>query len=114
MKELIATWVRPAHGAWIFGSFARGTASSQSDIDVVVVRPDGAPPEDEEWGQQVRVFNHRVSAWSGNDCRVTEFSLEEFTQLFRDDERLAAELRRDGLALTKRRLPSPAPANANA
>lgn len=106
MHELIATWGQTAYGAWIFGSFTRGTASSQSDIDVMVVRPDEVPFDEEGWRQQVREFSHRVSAWSGNDCRVAEFSLEEFMQLFEGGERLATDLRRDGLALTRRRLPS--------
>ncbi len=33
---------RGAHGAWIFGSHARGTAGADSDIDVVVA-PTGRP-----------------------------------------------------------------------
>jgi len=28
-----------AHAAWIFGSHARGTASAESDIDLIVVAP---------------------------------------------------------------------------
>ena len=32
-----------AHGAWIFGSHARGTAGTESDIDVIVVAPTGWP-----------------------------------------------------------------------
>ncbi len=32
-----------AHAAWIFGSHARGTASTGSDIDVIVVAPTERP-----------------------------------------------------------------------
>ncbi len=32
-----------AHAAWIFGSHARGTASAESDIDVMVVAPTRRP-----------------------------------------------------------------------
>ena len=32
-----------AHVAWIFGSHARGTASAESDIDVIVVAPTERP-----------------------------------------------------------------------
>ena len=32
-----------AHAAWIFGSHARGTASAESDIDVIVVAPTERP-----------------------------------------------------------------------
>ena len=34
---------RGAHSAWIFGSHARGTASAESDIDVIVVAPTDRP-----------------------------------------------------------------------
>ena len=32
-----------AHGAWIFGSHARGTAAADSDIDVIVAAPSDRP-----------------------------------------------------------------------
>ena len=32
-----------AHSAWVFGSHARGTASVESDIDVIVVAPTDRP-----------------------------------------------------------------------
>ena len=32
-----------AHAAWIFGSHARGTASAESDIDLIVVAPTVRP-----------------------------------------------------------------------
>lgn len=32
-----------AHAAWIFGSCARGTASAESDIDLIVVAPTDRP-----------------------------------------------------------------------
>ena len=34
---------RGAHAAWVFGSHARGTASAESDIDVIVVAPTDRP-----------------------------------------------------------------------
>jgi predicted nucleotidyltransferase len=34
---------RGAHSAWVFGSYARGTASAESDIDVIVVAPTDRP-----------------------------------------------------------------------
>lgn len=35
--------VQGARAAWIFGSHARGTASAESDIDVIVVAPTERP-----------------------------------------------------------------------
>ena len=34
---------RGAHSAWVFGSYARGTAAAESDIDVIVVAPTDRP-----------------------------------------------------------------------
>src|SRR5262249_2605540 len=33
----------------VFGSFARGDADSESDLDVLVVRPDSVGEEDDDW-----------------------------------------------------------------
>lgn len=35
-----------AHGAWLFGSHARGTARAESDIDLIVVQSSDAPRPD--------------------------------------------------------------------
>jgi predicted nucleotidyltransferase len=101
----IASWPVAPYGAWIFGSFARGTAGSQSDIDVLVTRPKGAKLENEQWRKQLHDMTRKVSRWTGNDCRVAEFSQAEFLQLFSNNDRLARELHSDALSLTSRRLP---------
>lgn len=41
LRPLLAA--QGAHAAWIFGSRARGAASADSDIDVIVVAPTGRP-----------------------------------------------------------------------
>jgi predicted nucleotidyltransferase len=105
IESSVASWPVPVYGAWIFGSFARGTAGPQSDIDILVVRPDGTAIDDNHWRMQLRDAAHTITRWSGNDCRIIEFSREEFSQLFENNDRLARELRSDALALTARRLP---------
>ena len=41
LRPLLAA--QAAHAAWIFGSYARGTESARSDIDVIVVAPTCRP-----------------------------------------------------------------------
>jgi predicted nucleotidyltransferase len=101
----VASWPTAPYGAWIFGSFARGTAGSQSDIDILVARTSMTKRDDEQWREQLHDMARKVSGWSGNDCRVAEFSQAEFLHLFAKNDRLARELRRDALSLTSRRLP---------
>lgn len=101
----VASWPTLPYGAWIFGSFARGTAGTESDIDILVVRPEETTFDDGQWRTQLRDMARKVSGWSGNDCRFAEFSPEEFLQLFANNDRLAQDLRSDALALTSQRLP---------
>jgi hypothetical protein len=52
--------------ASVFGSFARGEAGSDSDIDVLLLTAHrGELPA---WDEQVRAFEGTVLAWTGNRC----------------------------------------------
>lgn len=106
IREHVTSWTTAPYGAWIFGSFARGTAGLKSDVDVFVVRPNNTALDNEQWRTQLRDVAHKVRAWSGNDCQIAEFSQKEFAQLFANNDRLAQDLRTDSIALTSRRLPA--------
>jgi predicted nucleotidyltransferase len=99
MRKRLATWSPAPAAAWLFGSFATGDGGVHSDIDVFVVRPDSVLAEDAAWTAQVDSFTNDVAAWSGNECSVIEYSDHEFSKLVADDERLVADLRRDGIHL---------------
>lgn len=105
IREHVTSWPTAPYGAWIFGSFARGSAGLESDVDVFVVRSNNTALDDEQWRVQLRDVAQKVRAWSGNDCRVAEFSQKEFARLFAQNDRLAQDLRTDSIALTSRRLP---------
>lgn len=64
----------PVYGA-VFGSAARGGMRSDSDIDLLLVRPDACDVE--AWDGQVGQLTADVSAWTGNDARVLEWSESE-------------------------------------
>lgn len=49
----------------VFGSFARGTAGPESDIDVLILAPPGLAGED-TWLEQVAEWTHRTAAFAGN------------------------------------------------
>jgi predicted nucleotidyltransferase len=104
MCAALAGWDRPPAGAWLFGSAARGDGGVGSDIDVLLVRTDDIDTEDPQWSAQVELFSEDVLAWSGNRCAVVEYSDAEFSRLMAGDERLARDLRNDGIRLTARRL----------
>ena len=63
---------RPVYAA-LFGSAARGTMRADSDLDLLVVRPDAVHPDDEIWQSQLNELATDATAWTGNDARVLEY-----------------------------------------
>ena len=105
VRSQFETWTVPAWGAWLFGSAARGGGDATSDIDVLVVRSDDVDEADAGWLDQLEHLVTDVVAWTGNSCEIIEYSAGEFEVLMAREDRLAADLRSDGVALTPQRLP---------
>jgi predicted nucleotidyltransferase len=62
--------VAPLHAS-IFGSTARGDADVDSDVDLLVVRPeDLAPNTLEDWEEQLASVRDAVRRWTGNPCQT--------------------------------------------
>lgn len=99
MREQISQWDPAAADVWLFGSAARGEGAADSDIDVLLVRPDNLDLEDDSWTVQVEQFVDDVTAWTGNPCAVVEYSETEFAELLSSRRRLAIELRADAVSL---------------
>jgi predicted nucleotidyltransferase len=73
LREAIDDWsVRPM-AAVLFGSVARREANRDSDIDILIVRPDQLDAGDEDWRDRILALQTNVAAWTGNDARVLEF-----------------------------------------
>lgn len=60
-----------------FGSFARGEADEQSDLDVVVVRPEDIDEDDDDWASAVQRWSDEARAITGNRVEVLEVSHDE-------------------------------------
>lgn len=104
MIDHIGSWEIHAEGAWLFGSAARGDGGEDSDIDVLVLRPETV--DEAAWDDQVELFATAVTTWTGNRCEVIEYTSEEFAALMsRDEDRLSVGLRADAVALTPKPLP---------
>lgn len=102
LREHLDRWGAPPTAAWLFGSAARGEGHNESDIDVLIVRPADVDPSDVVWLAQLEELVDDVRAWTGNPCSVVEYSETEFERLMAGDERLADELRTDGVHLAGR------------
>jgi predicted nucleotidyltransferase len=100
MREQLATWSVPCEFAALFGSAATGAMTEESDIDVLVVRPDSVDVEaDSSWHEQLAEFEQTSTSWTGNDTRVLELSAAEVATGVKR-ERVLRDIARDGIALS--------------
>lgn len=75
LGEHVTAWsVSPVYGA-LFGSAATGRMRVDSDVDVLLVHPDGADPE--VWERLCRGLEDEVRLWTGNPCHVLSLSESE-------------------------------------
>jgi predicted nucleotidyltransferase len=75
IRAEVASWeLEPSH-AGLFGSFARGEADSDSDIDVLLVRPDSPAELDEDtWLEQLDRLDRAIRAWTGNTAQIVDLA----------------------------------------
>jgi hypothetical protein len=102
MTAAAQAWEVVAVAVVLFGSAARATAGTASDIDVLVIRPDGVSPDDPRWEAQTMVYAADVGRWSGNGCRLLEYSESEYYALVAADDRLVHGFRNEGIVLAGR------------
>ena len=83
LEDRLESWVpAPVYGA-VFGSAARGTMRTDSDIDLLLVRPDEC--ERDRWDDLVALLAADVTAWTGNDTRVLELSESDVLRASREE-----------------------------
>ncbi|PRY35269.1 nucleotidyltransferase domain-containing protein [Umezawaea tangerina] len=75
LEERLESWPVPPVYAAVFGSAARGTMTVDSDLDLLLVRPDDA--DDDLWDAQVAHLVADVGRWTGNDPRPLQFTAAE-------------------------------------
>lgn len=94
IAEQVSSWQHQPVFAAIFGSWARGEASAESDIDLFLVRPrevrDG-------WDDQVGALERSVGNWTGNDARA--LVMDEDQLQVAEDEPVLADILREGVAV---------------
>lgn len=105
IREEVATWeVEPIH-AGLFGSFARGTADSDSDIDVLLVRPAAlADLEEAAWVEQLGRLDHQIRAWTGNAAQIIDLTPVTLGQMARENDPLVDSWRADDIPVHGERI----------
>ena len=83
----------------VFGSFARGEADVDSDVDAVLVRPAGVGESDESWSESVEQWRASVRQASGNRVEVLEAGSDEVVALLNSRRQVWRDIWRDGLVV---------------
>ena len=89
---------RPAE-AHLFGSVAEGMSTSQSDVDVLLVRPDEIRADNKDWERQVLDLEMKIQDWTGNHAEIVEHSFSQWRALKDEKFNLAANVLEQGLRL---------------
>ena len=99
LRAAFAQWpIAPAHAS-LFGSTARGDGDTQSDIDLLIVRPAGVDDEDDGWRAQIDGLADAVHTWTGNHAGIVELSEAEFGALPVRRPAILDDLRADSIDL---------------
>jgi hypothetical protein len=104
LEEHLKGWGDALKYAAVFGSAATGRMNLGSDIDLFLVR--ASDPEDvgreadvQAWEQQVNELARLVTAWTGNDGRVVEYTEDEIRTASAAGEPLLSDVAKQGLAV---------------
>lgn len=102
MSEASASWEIQPEAMWLFGSAALGDGTTSSDIDLLILRPKSIAEDDPSWRRQLDHFASDVTAWSGNDCQILEYSPRDLAYLISAGDPLVRELQRDAITIAGR------------
>jgi predicted transcriptional regulator len=90
IEDRLGSWAPPPVYAAIFGSAARGSMTADSDLDLLLIRPDGV--DSGSWETQTTDLAADVTRWTGNDTRILEFTVADLGVRGRDEPVLRAVL----------------------
>lgn len=99
LRSLVAAWSPAATHASVFGSAARAEGDTTSDIDILIVRPEGLDPEDPRWRTQIADLAEQVRLWTGNHAGISEVGAGDLSRLTQQQPALAENLRADAVTL---------------
>lgn len=93
LEAQLAAWHPAPVYAAVFGSAARGDMTPDSDIDLLVIRPEDV--DEDQWEAQVAALAAQVTRWTGNDARLLQLAQSEIG----DNQPVLHDVLRDGLAV---------------
>lgn len=97
--DLVAQWSIAPVQVTLFGSAARRDGDSDSDIDLLAIRPDTVSDDDPVWTRQLTDLQDSLQRWTGNPCEVLTMSRTQWLDAEASQAPIAAEVHRDGIRL---------------
>jgi predicted nucleotidyltransferase len=82
----------------VFGSLARGEADEGSDIDVLIVRPEGID-DDDNWSASVEQWRRSARLLTGNRVELLEADASEVGRLLRSQKPLWKDIVQEGVVV---------------
>ena len=83
----------------VFGSFARGDADGDSDLDVVIVRPADIDDSDAAWSESIVTLNQDLARAVGNPVNILEVGTNELERRIRSHSELWRSIRNEGIVV---------------
>jgi predicted nucleotidyltransferase len=83
----------------VFGSFARGEAGPDSDLDAIVIRLATVDEDDDRWRASVDQWLEQARRLTGNPVELLEATDEEASRLLRRRRPLWRDIERDGVVV---------------
>lgn len=94
----ISSWtIEPIHSS-LFGSAARGEGDLDSDLDVLIVRPQ--EESEHQWDEQKYASGLNLRKKTGNDISWFDVSLDELRTAKKASEPILSEWKKEGILLT--------------
>jgi len=104
ITDALSRWSpEPVHAS-LFGSFARGEATTTSDIDVLVVIGPATPADQDRRAAQTDQLATDVLRWTGNRGHIVDPTPETLAAMIAGDDPLVASWRADHINLMGTRL----------
>ena len=99
MGRELAEWeITPAYAA-VFGSAARNDMRTDSDIDLLMIRPRNVDTEDESWSAQLYDFAALVRRWTGNNASILELGADQVVEAARDEDPVLVAISEEGIRI---------------
>jgi len=97
LRRELTDWSILSSYAALFGSAARNDMRSDSDIDLLLIRPKDVEVDDEIWAEQLYQLSEQVHNWTGNSANVLELSEDEIAEGVQDEDPVLVAINKEGI-----------------